>query len=661
MTLLLVSLALFFVGALWPLLFARNPQAASVGGVMFAVLGSLAGLVAAVFAIMADGVQGWHLMWAMPLGALHLRMDPLSAFFLLPLFLLSGVCAVFGRGYLGAHGIRLRDGLSWCFYNLLIAAMAVVFTACDTVLFLMAWELMAISSFALVVHEREQDAVRHAGWVYLAASHVGLVCLLAVFFMLSSVAGGTLDFGAFRGVLLGTTPLAGLLFLLAVVGFGAKAGFLTLHGWLPEAHPAAPSHISALMSGVLIKTGLYGLLRFLSFFPQWPAWWGGVLLGVGLAGCLMGILQALTQQDMKRALAYSSVENMGIITLGLGLGILGVAWQQPVVAVLGFAGALLHVLNHAMFKGLLFLGAGSVLHAAGTGRLDRLGGLLKTMPQTGALFLLGSAAICGLPPLNGFASEFLLYLGAFYGTCANHGTMNAAGLVVIGGLALTGGLAMACFTRLNGSIFLGERRLDVVPHESTAALRLPMLVLAGLCVVAGLAAPWFVPAVFPRLLTASFPALQTLDSAPLLTATAGLRWVVLFALALPILFLLLAWLRHWRLRVSGQTAAGTWDCGYLQPTARMQYTASSFAEPLLRVFQFFLRAKSDGTAPSGIFPQTAALRTKLCDIANDRIAVPLFQSIGWLAQKGRWLQHGRVQLYVLYIAVMLLVLLIWKL
>ena len=659
MSWLLSAFALFLLGSLLPLLLARRPAVATAAGVACAVAGSALGMVAAVRALVNSGATDWQLAWALPIGAVHLGLDSLSAFFLVPLFLLGAVCALYGRGYLGT---RLRDGLSWSFFNLLLIALAAVFTARDVILFVMAWELMAVSSFALVVHERERDSVRHAGWIYLAASHLGMAALVAVFFGFSRAANGALDFAAFRAVLPGAGALGGLLFLLAVFGFGAKAGFLTLHGWLPEAHPAAPSHVSALMSGVLIKTGLYGLLRILTFFTAWPAWWGGVLLGLGLAGCLVGILQALTQQDLKRSLAFSSVENIGIIALGLGLGILGTAWQQPVVAALGFAGALLHVVNHALFKGLLFLGAGSVLHAAGTGRLDRLGGLLKTMPQTGALFLFGAAAICGLPPLNGFASEFLIYLGAFHGALAASGEMNAAGLIVIGGLALTGGLTLACFTRLTGLVFLGERRPDVHAHEGSLWLRLPMHTLALGCLLMGLGAPWLVPWLFPRLLSETFPALQTLAAAPTATAALGMRWVVAFAAAFALVVLALALLRRSRLQAGGGvTAAGTWDCGYLQPTARMQYTASSFSEPLARLFQSFLRAKSAGDAPAGLFPAPVTRSTQLRDLATDRVAVPLFRSVAWLAKQVRWLQHGRVQLYVLYIALTLLALLLWKL
>ena len=270
---------------------------------------------------------------------------------------------------------------------------------------------MSLASFFLVMFDDEKESVRRAGWIYLVAMHLGTAFLLAMFLLL----GQERRLAGFRAALGRARRRSGVLFLLAVVGFGTKAGFIPLHVWLPEAHPAAPSHVSAVMSGVMIKTGIYGLLRMLTLLGPPPAWWGWTLLGIGVVSGVLGVLFALAQHDLKRLLAYHSVENIGIIALGLGVGLLGISYGNPTMAALGFAGGLLHVVNHAVFKSLLFLGAGSVLHATGTGEIDRLGGLLKRMPVTGATFLVGAAAISGLPPLNGFVSEFLIYLGALAG------------------------------------------------------------------------------------------------------------------------------------------------------------------------------------------------------------------------------------------------------
>ena len=267
-----------------------------------------------------------------------------------------------------------------------------------------------------------------------------------------------------------TQGLAGVLFLLAVIGFGTKAGFMPLHVWLPEAHPAAPSHVSAVMSGVMIKTGIYGLMRAFTFLGTPPLWWGWVLVAIGLTSGVLGVLFALAQHDLKRLLAYHSVENIGIIALGLGVGLLGMSTGSPVLIVLGFGGALLHVLNHALFKGLLFLGAGAVVHGTGTREIDQLGGLLKRMPWTAATFLVGAVAISGLPPLNGFVSEFLIYLGAFKGGISTGGPVAVPLLALIAGLALIGGLAVACFTKAFGIVFLGEPRSEHVVARARGGL-----------------------------------------------------------------------------------------------------------------------------------------------------------------------------------------------
>ena len=459
-----------------------------------------------------------------------------------------------------------------------------------------------------------------------------------------------------------------MLFLLALIGFGTKAGFVPLHVWLPDAHPAAPSPVSAVMSGVMIKTGIYGLLRVLTFLGSPEPWWGWTLLAVGAVSGLLGVLHALAQHDLKRLLAYSSVENIGIIAIGLGLGLLGLAYRLPLMAALGFAGGLLHVLNHALFKSLLFLGAGAVDCAAGTRELERLGGLLKRMPYTGAAFLVGAAAICGLPPLNGFVGEFLIYLGAWRGLLAGPAVLpvaTVAGLVAIGSLALIGGLVAAAFTRAFGVTFLGEPRSEaaaLVRGEVPWGMRLPMLV-AGRPVPGGrprsprssstpCARPWRRSRPGPpsrRWRPACGEAAGTLASVSL----AG--WVLLA------LVLLVALLRRLALRGKPVRSGPTWDCGYAAPTARMQYTASSFAHGITGTFQPVLRSERRVQPPEGWFPAEGSLHTGPRDPFLHDLFRPLFQVVGRAAGRMRWLQQGRIQLYVLYIALAILVLLVWKL
>src|SRR5260370_23854303 len=375
--------------------------------------------------------------WDVPYGSRFLDLDPLSGFFLIPVFVLCALAAIYGADYLEAYRGKKSLAPPWFFFNLLVASMVVVILARNGVLFLMAWEMMALSSFFLVTFESEKESTRQAGWIYLVASHIGTAFLLALFILLGR-ANGSLDFDRFS-----VSSGAGLLFVLALVGFGTKAGFIPLHVWLPEAHPTAPSHVSAVMSAVMIKTGIYGIVRVMMILGAPQAWWGWVLCGIGLSSGVIGVLLALAQHDLKRLLAYHSVENIGIIALGLGVGTLGVRTGLPAVAAVGFAGALLHVLNHTLFKGLLFLAAGNVAHSTHTREIDHLGGLLRRMPRTGVIFLIGASAISGLPPLIGFSIEFLIYLANFKGAVSLDGINSVPMLATITGLPFIGVLAPA--------------------------------------------------------------------------------------------------------------------------------------------------------------------------------------------------------------------------
>jgi len=477
-----------------------------------------------------------------------------------------------------------------------------------------------------------------------------------------SRASGGFDFDGWNLIKEISPSSAGFLFVLAVVGFGTKAGFMPLHIWLPEAHPAAPSPVSAVMSGVMIKTGIYGLVRFVTFFDSPPAWWGWLLIAIGASSGILGVLFALAQHDLKRLLAYHSVENIGIISLGLGLGLLGLSLHLPVLIILGFSGGLLHVVNHAVFKGLLFLGAGSVLHGAKTLDIEHLGGLYKRMPWTGLTFLVGSLAICGLPPLNGFISEFVIYWGAARGLLILHGPSTAFPIVVIVSLVLIGGLAAACFTKAFGMTFLGEPRSvqATQAHESGWAMRLPMIVLAGACVAIGLMSSRAFLAVRPVLEVVSHlpvPVIQATLAAPMEI----LQFIVVGFLIFLVLTALL-WAVRCRLLV-GRTVqtTGTWDCGYHAPSPRMQYTASSFAQPLTTLFQLILRTKKKNFPPVGFFPKQAAFSSVTPDVVTEYFVQPVTHGLRQGISKLRWIQQGRVNIYIFYIGLTLLILLFWSL
>jgi hydrogenase-4 component B len=665
MCLFWTAVAVLLGGGFLCLLTSRTPRLACFIGPATAALGSLLALGQALAVFLRGQEALFHAAWSVPLGSLTLRLDYLAAVFVAPIGLVSALAAIYGREYLAAYVGRKKLGPAWFFYNLLVASMLAVVVAQNGFLFLFAWELMTLASFCLVMFENEQPEVCRAGWTYLVASHLGTAFLFGLFVLLGREAE-SLDFAAFS-----IPPnLTGTAFLLALIGFGTKAGFMPLHVWLPEAHPAAPSHVSAVMSGVMIKVGLYGLLRTLTFLGPPAVWWGWLLVAVGTTSGILGVAFALAQHDLKRLLAYHSVENIGIIALGLGLGLLGISYGNPAMAVLGLAGGLLHVVNHALFKSLLFLGAGAVLHATGTRDLDHLGGLLKRMPVTGATFLFGAAAICGLPPLNGFVSEFLIYLAAFHGLAADAARLASplSSAFAIGSLALIGGLAAACFTKAFGIVFLGEPRTQRAKEAQEAgwAMRAPMLVLAFGCAIVGLCGWLLVPTVglaVGDLLPTQMAGLAARDAVgqALAAAQTSLKTVTLGSLLLMTLALGLAILRKQLLARREVSQTGTWDCGYAAPTARMQYSASSFAQPITRFLRPFLQTHDAIRMPEGLFPNGARLQTETRDVFLKRLFAPIGEAVSRAAFVLRRFQHGRIHLYVLYVALTLLILFTWKL
>lgn len=655
MRLLLGALGVQLVGGLGALLASRSPRWSTALGVGGVVVGSVLALIPAAEVLFGAPPRALSLPWDVPFGTFAVELDALSALFLLPVLALSAVAAVYGTEYVLAHHEEHPPGTSWFFFALLVASMEMVLIARNAVLFLVAWEVMALASFFLVTADDRDARVRDAGWTYLVATHLGTACLLALFVLLGGGAG-PLDFDRFPHA-----SNAGVLFLLALAGFGSKAGIMPLHVWLPDAHPAAPSHVSAVMSGVMTKTGLYGLVRVLTLLGPLPGWCGWLLVAVGSGSGVLGILSALAQQDLKRMLAYSTIENIGIIALALGLALVGLHAGATDVAVLGFAAAFLHVLNHATMKGLLFLGAGVVGQQTGTRQLDALGGLLRRLPRTGLACLVGSAAIAGLPPLCGFASEFLLYFAAYRATLALGGASALPALATIGGLALVGGLAAACFAKLFGVAFLGEPRTDHArrAREPGRAMQGAVLALAAACAVLGLASPLVVRSLEPVLVQVTALPPDTVHG-DLAAAVAALWAVVASCAGFAIVAGAVAMLRRTLLAGRSVTAGPTWDCGYAAPSPRMQYTGASFSQPLTAVFARVLRTESRGTQPAGFFPERATFSSATPDLARERLYRPLFRGIERALARLRWLQHGEVQLYVLYIALTLVMLLLWK-
>ncbi|MDA8161561.1 MAG: proton-conducting transporter membrane subunit [Desulfobacteraceae bacterium] len=659
MTTVLISIVLLILSGLAAFTAGRSYKVATLLGAGGAFLACISAMPPVLRILLGGASKPLHLPWDVPYGSFSVAIDPLSAAFLVPILVLSALCALYGAQYLESYSAGKSTGAHWFFFNLLVASMIMVTIARNGVLFLIAWEVMSISPLFLILFEDEKPEVRSAGWTYLVAAHLGAVFIL-VFFLMLGRNSQSLDFDLLMAQGKGLPLGGGVLFLFAVIGFGAKAGFIPFHVWLPEAHPAAPSHVSALMSGIMIKMGIYGILRSLTLLGRPDPLWGYAMIGIGLSSGILGVIYALAQHDLKRLLAYHSVENIGIIALGIGVGLMGEASGLPVLAALGFGGAIFHVLNHAIFKGLLFLGAGSVLHGAKTAKIDRLGGLLKSMPVTGACFLIGAAAISGLPPLNGFASEFLIYYGAIGASLKGSAAFATPLILTAAGLALIGGLATACFTKAFGVVFLGEPRHEETAHESGILMRIPMLALAGLCAIIGITSPLILNILGPavRVILSSQ---GQMAASGLMPATRPLLMISLASTGLIFLTIALVLIRKAILRGRTVTSAPTWGCGYARPTARMQYTASSFAQPLTGLFRPFLRTAETVRMPKDIFPTNAFFESHTNDAFKELIFEPAFLGIARLFSRLKWLQHGRVQLYVLYIAITLMAILFWKL
>ncbi len=563
-------------------------------------------------------------------------LDALSAWFTVMVLGVGAVTAVYGVRYLERERSKRRVGTAHLLLSILIVAITGVVTAERVVAFLASWELMAIAAFLLIIFEREHAEARRAGLIYLVVTHVSTIALIGMF----AAWGPGLPGGGFQELAIAAVnhrvPVA-LVLGLGLIGFGVKAGVVPAHFWLPGAHAAAPSHVSAFLSGVMIKTGIYGLLRVLSLLGPPPAWWAWTILLLGLASAVLGVLWALAQHDIKRLLAYHSVENIGIILLGIGLGTLGQAYHHPALALLGFTGAVLHTLNHSLFKSLLFLGAGAVVHATGTREIDRLGGLARLMPRTAWAFLIGSAAIVGLPPLNGFVSEWMIFRGLFE-TGGTTGVLRTASAAACG-LALTGALALACFTKLHGVLFLGTpRHTATVAPGAEQGLINPQLALAAACILIGVLPILVIPA------AAQAASAVLHDSGGIGEVVAGASVTSAISVAALALLALIAIVWRLRARVAyvDRAALGpTWGCAFSQVTSRMQYTASSYAGNLLMVFGPLAgthRVVGPGT-----------LHVHAADPVLDRLGRPVWSWVQGAASNMRRLQTGRIFWYLLYV------------
>ena len=601
-------------------------------------------------------------------GGLAFHLDRLGAIFLAVIGAVTVPVSIYGFGYAAAYDGRYSARWIALQTGVFLLSMCLVVCAASVLTFVVAWELMAVTSWLLVITEHDRpDTVRGGLW-YLAMTHMSLAALLAAFFLLGRHGTTAWTFDALRAGARSLPPgTRNAVFILALIGFGSKAGLIPVHVWLPRAHPAAPSHVSALMSAVMVKLGVYGLLRVgLDLLGGGPAWWGVVLVAAGASTALTGVLYALVDDDLKRLLAYSTIENVGLITLGAGAGFLFLSLAQPAAAAVAFSAALLHVVNHAAFKGALFLGAGSVLHATGVRDINRLGGLVKRAPWTAATFLVGSLSIAALPPFNGFASEWLLFQSFLPGVASSRASIAVLLTLGVGALALSGGLAAATFVKAFGISFLAMPRSAEAAdaHEAGWAMRTGMAILALACpVLAVLTVP---------VLSAISGALAGVGGLPAASTTFSLGVVLETPQALgrvspvAIMAVLAAvsagvWLAIRLVSRGRRRVDDTWGCGRIGQTSRMEYTSTAFAEPLRRIFGELYRPTDDLTVTvqpgSPYHIRAITFRTQLHPWFERGVYDPLVRATHAAASRVRALQSGSINAYLAYIVLVLVVLL----
>ncbi|AGA91883.1 formate hydrogenlyase subunit 3/multisubunit Na+/H+ antiporter, MnhD subunit [Thioflavicoccus mobilis 8321] len=655
-----LAIALALLSALVSLATARRPALLRILGMPLLAAAGGAALASGGAALVADGAATAELPLGLPWLPWHLRLDALAGLFLILIGGVTTAVGVYGIGYVRGleHG---RDPLPVLggFTGLFLAGMLLVVLADDAFVFMIAWETMSLASYFLVAFHHEQPANRRAAFLYLLMAHLSGLAILLGFGVLAAFAG-SFDFAALRATAL-AGPWASLAFALALLGFGLKAGLVPLHAWLPEAHPAAPSHVSALMSAVMLKVAVYGFIRFVFDLlgpPQWQ--WGVVVLALGSGSALMGILYALVQTDLKRLLAYSSVENLGVIFVALGLALLFLATGHALPGALALVAALYHTLNHALFKGLLFLGAGAILHGTHERDLEQMGGLLRRMPWTGWFFLIGSLSIAALPPFNGFVSEWLTFQVALQAWQLDSGVLRSLIPIVAAVLALTAALVAACFVKAFGTAFLGQARSRHVrrARPTPLSMRIGQGLLALACLALGVLPTGVIALLepIPRELlgqgVAQATALGWLWLTPVSPAAASYS-APLVLLVLAVLVAVVFWSRQWG-AVGRLRRCDPWDCGFAPPSARMQYGATAFAQPLRRVFGLLFRVEETvETLEDG----RRRYRLAIADRAWGLLYLPVARAVETAARRVTRLQSGNVRVYLGWTLATLLVLL----
>lgn len=664
LTLLLWALVMYVAGGVLSLLLFRREHLAILLAGISAIMGGLLGLCSAVPVLLSGQTLTFSTPGLFSFAAFVVRMDSLAAFMLVVISLLVTVCALYSIAYVQEY--RGKGAASMGFFmNLFIASMVGLVVMDNAFYFIILFEMMSLASWFLVIADQDDESIS-AGLLYFFIAHAGSVLIMIAFFLMWRQSG-SLDFDSFRTLSL-SPWMASVVFLLAFFGFGAKAGMLPLHSWLPRAHPAAPSHASALMSGVMVKIGIFGIIKVgIDLLGATEMWWGIVVLAFGAVSAVLGVLYALAEHDIKRLLAWHTVENIGIILMGVGVAMVGMASGHPVMAALGLLGALYHLLNHAVFKGLLFLGAGAVIWRVHTRDMEHMGGLAKLMPLTGLAFLIGCMSISALPPLNGFISEWYTYQSLFSMSHDGNFVMRLSGPIAMVMLAITGTLAAMCFVKVYGVSFCGGPRSEKaaqareVPWQMTVS----MLLLALLCILLGVGASVVAPVLAQVAMTLvgthDVTAVQGSMLVPQLASqtmlSPALTFILLLALPLiPLAVYLLLKSNQSSFRRRGDP----WACGYNWEQA-MAVSAGGFTQPLRAMFAplYRLRKQLDPTpALSRALEQTTAGATRAEPFWDDWIIHPLVKASQRLGVRLQSMQSGDFRFYCLYVVIALVILLL---
>ncbi|MDD2655981.1 MAG: proton-conducting transporter membrane subunit [Patescibacteria group bacterium] len=664
-----ILLSLFFVGGIGSLFFLKNDKYANGWGSFFAIAGSLWGLIFSITAILTKSSLLFDLKTSVfSLFTLSFHIDLLSSFFVFVVSLIVLFCSIYGVGYIKHYYKKYNIGALGFFYNIFIASVILVVTSSNALFFLIFWEIMAVTSYFLIVYEKnDQDNVK-AGFLYLVMTYIGTAFIILAFLLLFKYIG-SFDFLVIKeNIALVPAFIKNIIFVSAFIGFGLKAGIIPLHIWLPAAHPAAPSYVSAILSGVMIKTGIYMMVRlFLDILSPAPYWWGLVILVVGSISSLLGVLYALTEHDIKRLLAYHSIENIGIILLGLGSALTFYSLNLPALALLGLGAALFHTLNHAIFKALLFLSAGSVISQVHTRNMEEYGGLIKYMPQTAFFFLIGSIAISALPPFNGFFSEWLTYQALFQGINQMQFVTQWIFILAAGSLVFTGGLALACFVKAFAATFLARPRSEEVKHakESPFSMRLGMGALALLTLLFGVFSGYVISlintvsqslSIFKN--SASAVNISSNQSMTVSDGFSSISGMFIFLLLVVATFLVIFVFKKVINKTQKECKTNTWDCG-TDLTPRAEITATGFSRSIILIFKGLLKPTIQNNIEyyddqNRYLPKSRTITLSISNIYNTYFYQPIHIVINKLSVKAKTIQNGNIDLYITYIFVALM-------